>query len=356
MTSTSDSAFKFPAPRVADAAEAPSLRWGIAGPGWIGERFLESLALHGSQRVTAVGSRSLARAQEFGAPHGLRCHGSYSALAADPEVDVVYVATPHTAHLDVALAALRAGKHVLVEKPIGINEAEAREIAETACAQGLLAAEAMWTAYQPSYDVVRQIVHGGRLGELTAVIGDMGQHLPRTHRAYFPELAGGPLLDMGIYLLALTTDLLGEPEQVLGMATSVPSGVHGQISALLNFPRGAQATLMTTMLGFTPSTFTIVGSDSALTIDGSFHLPGGLTVRTADGATHRWERSQGSHVDGLHFQAAAVARAIAAGRLETEEWPLRSSILALSVADELRRQVGIVYPGTSSHSLPRAPH
>jgi predicted dehydrogenase len=214
----------------------------------------------------------------------------------------------------------------------------------------------MWTAYLPSYDVVRQIVHAGHLGQVTAVIGDIGEHFPRNHPVYRPELAGGPLLDMGIYLLALTTDLLGEPEQVVGMATSVPSGVHGQISALLNFPGGAQATLTTTMLGFTPSTFTIVGSDASLTIDGPFHLPGGLTVRMADGATHCWQRSQGSHVDGLHFQAAAVARAIAAGLHETEEWPLRSSILALSVADELRRQTGIIYPGTPGYSPSQAPH
>lgn len=353
MSHNSDTAFEFPAPRVADAAEAPSLRWGVAGPGWIGERFVESLARHGSQRVTAVGSRSLSRAQEFGSSYGLRCHGSYSALAADPEVDVVYVATPHTAHLDVALTALNAGKHVLVEKPIGINAEETRQIAETAQSLGLLAAEAMWTAFLPSYDIVRQLVHGGSLGKPTAIFGDMGQYLPPTHRAHLPELAGGPLLDMGIYLLALTTDLLGEPDSISSLTSHLPSGVHSQVSALLGFPGGAQATLMTTMLGFTPSTFTIVGTDRTLTIDGSFHLPVGLTVRTADGASHRWETSPGSHIDGLHFQAAAVARAISGGRLETDEWPLRSSILALSVADELRRQGGIHYPGPGL-SLPHA--
>ncbi|MCA4134846.1 Gfo/Idh/MocA family protein [Arthrobacter sp. M4] len=353
MTTDRGGPFEFPAPRVADASAAPSLRWGIAGPGWIGKRFAESLSLHGCQRVTAVGSRSLKRAELFGASHGLRCHGSYADLAADSEVDVVYVATPHTAHLEVALAALDAGKHVLVEKPIGINSAEARQIAETAHSRGLFAAEAMWTAFLPSYDVVRQLVHGGRLGKLTAVLGDMGQYLPPSHRAHSPELAGGPLLDMGIYLLALTTDLLGQPERILSLSSPLPTGVHSQLSALLGFPGGAQATLTTTMLGFTPSNFSIVGTDATLTLDGSFHLPGGLTVRTSDGGVHRWEAALGTHVDGLHFQAAAVARAIVGGRLETEEWPLRSSVLALSVADELRRQSGIGLPGTSDLSLLR---
>jgi predicted dehydrogenase len=137
--------------------------------------------------------------------------------------------------------------------------------------------------------------------------------------------------------------LLGEPDNVQAMATHVESGVHGQLAALLQFPDGAQATLTTTMLGVTPSTFTVVGSHGSLTIDSSFHLPGGLTVHTPEGTTHRWEGVSGSHIDGLHFQAAALARAVQAGWTETEEWPLHSSILALTVADELRRRSGIPY-------------
>jgi predicted dehydrogenase len=337
--------FSFPASRVPDPADAPSLRWGIAGPGWIGERFAESLSLHGTQRVTAIGSRALPRAQAFAEPRGLHAHASYEALAADPEVDVVYVATPHTAHLEVALAALEAGKHVLVEKPFGINAAQAQKVADVARERGLFAAEALWTVFLPSYDVARQLIRGGRLGELTAVVGDYGEYLPPSHRAHDPGLAGGPLLDLGIYLLALATDILGEPDRVLGLGAPLASGVNGQLSALLGFPGGAQATLTTTMLGYTRAELTVVGTDAALTFDGPFNSPGGLTVRTADGETHRWEGARGDHVAGLHYQAAAVARAIAAGETEAAERPLAASILALSVADELRRQAGIVFPG-----------
>jgi predicted dehydrogenase len=339
------SAFEFPAPRVPDPADAPSLRWGIAGPGWIGERFTESLARHGSQRVTAVGSRSLGRAEAFAAPRGLRAHGSYESLAADPEVDVVYVAVPHTAHFEVALAALEAGKHVLVEKPFGINAAEAEKIAGAARARGLFAAEALWTVFLPSYDVARQLIREGRLGSLTAVMGDYGEYLPPSHRAHSPALAGGPLLDLGIYLIALATDILGEPDRVLGIGQALPNGVNGQLSAMLGFSGGAQATLATTMLGYTPAQLTVLGAEAAMTFDGPFNSPGGLTVRTADGESHRWDGAAGDHVAGLHFQAAAVARAIAAGQTEVAERPLEASILALRVADELRRQTGIVYPG-----------
>ncbi|GAB4100678.1 Gfo/Idh/MocA family oxidoreductase [Sinomonas halotolerans] len=339
------SAFAFPASRVPDPAEAPSLRWGIAGPGWIAERFVESLARHGSQRVTAVGSRAADRAAAFAAPRGLRAHGSYEALAADPEVDVVYVATPHTAHLEVALAAIAAGKHVLVEKPIGISAAEAGKIAEAARSAGVLAAEALWTAFLPSYDIARQLIRGGHLGGLTAVVGDYGEYLPPSHRAHDPELAGGPLLDLGIYLLALATDILGEPDRILGLGTALANGVNGQLSALLGFPGGAQATLTTTMQGFTPAQLTAVGTEASLTFDGPFNSPGGLTVRTSDGEVHRWDGMPGDHVAGLHFQAAAVARALEAGRTEVAERPLEASIRALRVADELRRQAGIVFPG-----------
>ena len=209
----------------------------------------------------------------------------------------------------------------------------------------MFAGEALWTVFLPSYDVARQLIRGGRLGELTAVVGDYGEYLPPSHRAHDPVLAGGPLLDLGIYLLGLATDILGEPERVLGLGAPLANGVNGQLSALLGFPSGAQATLTTTMGGFTPALLTVVGTEAALTFDGPFNSPGGLTVRTSDGEIHRWEGSPGSHVDGLHFQAAAVARAIAEGRRETDERPLELSLLALRVADELRSAIGIEFPG-----------
>ena len=124
-----------------------------------------------------------------------------------------------------------------------------------------------------------------------------------------------------------------------------PNGVNGQLSALLGFPGGAQATLTTTMRAYTPGPLTVMGTEAAVTLDGPFNSAGGLTVRTADGETHRWDGQPGSHVGGLHYQAAAAARAIAGGRLEVDERPLALSPVALRVADELRRQVGIVFPG-----------
>jgi predicted dehydrogenase len=205
-----------PASRLPDPLAAPVLRWGILGTGWIAERFVASLERHTRQRVVAVGSRSPASAKEFAERTGIaRAHGSYGDLVADPEVDVVYVATPHNHHRAHALLALDAGKHVLVEKPIGLSAAEAQEVA--ARARGVFCAEAMWTFFLPRYDVVRQLLDDGVLGEVRTVLADHGEWFPATHRILRQDLAGGALLDLGTYPVALANWVLGEPEEVLAI-------------------------------------------------------------------------------------------------------------------------------------------
>ena len=189
-----------PSPRTPDPHRAPSLRWGIMGPGWIAQRFTATLQKHTSQQVVAVGSRNQARADEFAAQHSVpTAYGSYEQLLADPGIDIVYIATPHTEHYACALAALAAGKHVLVEKPLGVNAVQAAAIAESASTAGLFAGEAMWTKFLPKFDVVRQIIDEGMLGRVHTVIADHGEHFTTDHRIYDPALAGGPLLDLGTY-------------------------------------------------------------------------------------------------------------------------------------------------------------
>ncbi|MCO1339261.1 hypothetical protein BJH93_10210 [Kocuria polaris] len=337
--------FHFPAPATPDPAQAPSLGWGIAGPGWIGERFAQSLQTHGVQRVIAVGSRSAERARAFADRFGIAAYADHGSLAAAEGVDVVYVATTHPSHRDLALEAIEHGKHVLIEKPIGITAAQADEIAAAARARGVFAGEAMWTVFLPAFDVVRQILASGRLGRLEGIVADYGEFLPPGHRAYRADLAGGPLMDLGIYLLALSTHVLGEARGVSARAgfrgPEGVGGVHTHLSAVLEHDGGATSALHTTLRGFTPSTFTITGSEASLSIDGPFNSPAGLTVVTADGQRHRWERPALDHVAGLHYQAAAVARAVGAGQSETAEWPLASARTALDAADRIRAAAGI---------------
>lgn len=338
-----------PVSRVPDSHEAPPLRWGIMGPGWIAEKFTESLQTSTQQVIAAVGSRSLDRSKDFAERYGIAAaYGSYEELAAAPDVDIVYVCTPHNFHHQAALLAIAAGKHVLVEKPLALNADQARDIAEKAGDAGVLAAEAMWTFFLPKFDVIRQVLDTGMLGTVTTVLAEYGEYFDCGHRIFDPHLAGGPLLDLGTYPLALITEVLGAPAVLHAVGQPHESGVNAQLSAVMQFPGGAQAVANTHLHNFTPTGATIVGTEATLVIDGPFNMPGGFEVRFPGGTTLCYQEPAGGHLEGLHYEAAAVARALAAGQAGVSERTLEASIRTLAVADEIRRQLGIVFPGESA--------
>ena len=331
-----------PAARTPPSEAAPALRWGVLGTGWIADRFVRSLRRHTRQQVLAVGSRDAGRSAAFAGRHGLpRGYGSYEQLVADPDLDVVYVATPHPAHLPCARLALEAGRHTLVEKPLGLDAAQAAEIARLAADRGRFCAEALWTFFLPKFDVVRQLLEDGALGEVRTVQAEYGEWFAAGHRILRPELAGGPLLDLGTYPVSLATWVLGTPERVLAAGQPHPAGVNGQAGAILCDPRGNQAVLHTTLLSNTPTTAAIAGTEATLTLPGPFHQPGDLLLTSADGARRLAFSEPRTAHDALHFEAAEVARCIAAGRLESPVRPLADSILTLQVMDEIRRQLGV---------------
>lgn len=337
---------QLPPSRVPDPMLAPPLRWGIMGPGWIGERFTQSLHTQTQQVVAAVGSRSLDRSRAFAASHNVAAaYGSYEELVNADDVDIIYVATPHNYHHACAKLALDAGKHVLIEKPITLNAAQARDIADLAESASLFAAEALWSLFLPKFDVVRQVLESGMLGELTTVITEYGEHYDPSNRIFDPALAGGPLLDLGTYTLALITSVLGKPDSLHAIGTQHTAGVNGQVSAIMAFPGGSQAVVNTQLHNFTPATASIVGTEATLTFDSMFNRPAGFSVTFPDGEVLRYDEAVGSHVDGLHYQAAAAARHIAAGSLQAPERPLAQSVLTMEVADAIRQQLNIVYPG-----------
>lgn len=333
---------------VPDSRDAPVLRWGILGPGWIARRFAESVQAHTDQVIAAVASRSLDRSKAFADSFGIpAAYGSYTELMADPEIDIVYVCTPHTEHHRAAVLALEAGKHVLIEKPIGINAEQARDVAQRAGVAGVFAAEAMWTFFLPKFDVIRQVLAAGTLGTITTVVAEYGEHFEPAHRIFDPELAGGPLLDLGTYPLALVTEVLGQPERLHAIGQPHASGVNGQLSAVMQFDGGAQAVTNTHVHNFTPSAATIVGTAATLAVDGPFNMPGGFEVRYPDGSRLRYDEPRGAHFEGLQYQAAAVARTIGAGGTQSPERPLAASIQTMETADEIRRQLSIGFPGES---------
>ncbi|MFF4119611.1 Gfo/Idh/MocA family protein [Streptomyces sp. NPDC001714] len=333
-----------PAPRTPDPMAAPALRWGVLGTGWIAERFVNSVRCHTRQRFTAVASRTAGRAAGFAARHGIPgSYGSYEELVTAADVDVVYVATEHTAHLACAQLALRAGKHTLVEKPLALDAAQAAELARLARERGLFCAEALWTFFLPRFDVVRQILDSGVLGDLHTVLADHGEHFAPGHRILRADLAGGPLLDLGTYPVSLATWVLGEPAGIVAFGQPHPAGVNGQISAVLRDGAGNQAVVHTTLLSDTPTTATIAGSHATLTLPGPFYQPGDVLLTPSGGGTAlRYTEPRTGH-DGLHFEAAEVARCVTEGRRESELRPLEASIGTLRAMDGIRQACGIEF-------------
>jgi predicted dehydrogenase len=188
------------------------LGWGLIGTGGIADTFAADLTFTDSGRVTAVGSRRMDSADRFADRIDIpNRYASYEALVADPDVDVVYVATPHPMHHAGALLALGAGKPVLVEKPFTMNAAEAQELVTTARAEGLFLMEAMWTRFLPHIGQIRRLVSEGALGDIVTVTADHGQWFPkdRDFRLFAPELGGGALLDLGVYPVSFASMVLG---------------------------------------------------------------------------------------------------------------------------------------------------
>lgn len=332
-----------PASRIPPSREAPVLRWGILGSGWIAERFIESVRAHTRQAIVAVGSRSRERADEFAARLRLdKAYGDYRELVAADDLDVIYVATPHNSHHAHVMLALDAGKHVLVEKPIALDRAQAVEMVALARREKRFLAEALWTFFLPKFDVLRQLLETRALGEIKSVYTDYGEYFTREHRIFDPRLAGGPLLDLGTYPVSLLTQLLGVPERVVGVGQTDPSGVNGQLSAILTDAHGRQGTVSTTLYGSTPTNAVIVGTEGTIRFDGPFNLPGPFDVISADGSrTLRYEEPTGRHFEGLHFEASEVARRITAGDLETPYRPLDASVDTMATLDMIRSSVGI---------------
>ncbi|HEY1775536.1 MAG TPA: Gfo/Idh/MocA family oxidoreductase [Solirubrobacteraceae bacterium] len=310
------------------------LRWGVIGAGGIAAVFAEDLELTDSGRVVAVGSRDLSRAQAFGERFGVpNRHDSYEALVADPEVDVVYVATRHPMHHADAELALRAGKPVLVEKPFTVTAAQARELVALARERGLFLMEAMWTRFLPHVARIRELLAQGALGDIVTVIADHGQWFAedREHRLFAPELAGGALLDLGVYPVAFASMVLGAPSEIQSMITPAFTGVDATTSMLFRYPSGAHAVLTCTLAAKSPTRAAIVGTQARIEVEGDFYAPARLTLTSRDGEQVSFDGRQERR--GLRFEADEVARCLRDGLLESPLMPLQESIAIMETME-----------------------
>ncbi len=315
------------------AADSP-VRWGILGTGGIASTFVTDLGLTDSGVAVAVGSRSRGSADRFAAGFGIASrHASYESLVADPDVGVIYVATPHPMHHDDAILALRAVKHVLVEKPFTMNAAEAREIVRVAREHGLFAMEAMWTRFLPHVAVIRDWLARGVLGDIVTVTADHGQWFAEDagFRLFAPELGGGALLDLGVYPVSFASMVLGTPSRIVSMSDLAFTGVDAQTSMLFGYDSGAQAVLTCTLRAKSPTRAAIVGSAGRIEVEGDFYAPAAVTLVPRNGAPTRVGAVHEGR--GLRHEADEVARRLAAGDVESPLMPLDETISIMETMD-----------------------
>ncbi|CAD7716664.1 scyllo-inositol 2-dehydrogenase (NADP(+)) IolU [Xanthomonas hydrangeae] len=229
----------------------PSLRWGVLGPGLIAAAFVSALRKHTRQQPFAVASRNRARADTFAKTWAMeRAYDSYQALVDDPEIDIVYVATPHSEHLEHGLLALRAGKHVLIEKPMTTCADDARVLVQEARARGLFLMEAMWSRYLPHTSVLRKLLAHGAIGEVRHVFADLSQIGPNDpmHRQRRPELGGGALLDLGVYTVQFSSMILAAPTAIAATGALTDTGVDAFSTVVLSHAAIAQSTLVSSIV------------------------------------------------------------------------------------------------------------
>ncbi len=322
------------------------IRWGILATGSIAHALAQAIQDSTGGVLTAVGSRSLESANQFAdkwdIPHR---HASYEALANDPDVDVIYIATPHSHHYDNMKLCLNAGKHVLCEKAFTLNAQQAAECIALARQKKLFLMEAMWTRFLPAVQQVRDWVSTGRIGDVRLVQADFCFNLPYdpAHRLYNPNLGGGALLDLGIYPLSFTTMLLGFPTQTQSHAHRSPTGVDELDNMLLIYEGGATASLTCSMRLDRPREAFIVGTARYIKVHDPFFYPTELTLydKETDESEHF---SIPFSSNGYVGEVEEVHKCLREGKTESDIMSLDETLNLMKLMDGFRAEWGIEYP------------
>lgn len=321
------------------------INWGICGTGRIAEKFVAALDEVPDARPVAVASRDDTRAEAFARTYGLvRHHGSWSALAADDDVDVVYVAVTQNDHHAAVIEMLRGGRHVLCEKPLALSEAQAVEMFDEAARAGRFLMEAMWSRFSPAYRRLGELFDEEAIGEVLHLEADLSLRVPpaevATHRLYDPRRGGGALLDVGIYPLQLASLVLGAPTGVTGAAVMAPTGVDEQVGVVLRHPGGRLAVISAAIGVQGSRRATVAGSEGTIVIDAPMHAPRRLLLERGDTV-----EVVDCDPPGLWRQVPEVHRCIRSGLLESPVMPWAESRSLLRTIDTVRGAVGLRYPG-----------
>lgn len=323
-----------------------NIKWGILAPGNIAGKFAKDLQLVSDGEIVAVGSRSLERAEAFCEDYpNAKAYGSYASFAADPDIDVVYIASPHTYHHQHTLLCLEAGKHVLVEKPFAMDKAEAEEMIILAKEKGLFLMEAFWTRFLPVTERILENITAGKLGDLKYIQADFGFNAAFNpdSRLYNMDLGGGALLDVGVYPIFLANLLLGKPDELKAMTTKSPTGSDTATSILMTWKSGATAVLSCAVDTDTPTEALICGSSSLIRIHSRWHESKSFEFRS-----HFSKPPEQITFDdpgkGYKHEIKEVHQCLKFGMTESKKWSLKNTMDQIEILDEVRDIIELEYP------------
>ena len=323
------------------------MKIGLLGAGGIAGVMANTIARMDEAENYAVASRDIDKAKAFATAHGVaRAFGSYEDMLADPDVELVYVALPHSHHHKWTLEALKAGKHVLCEKAFAVNEAQTREMIEMSEKTGLLLAEAIWTRYMPSRKLITEIIERGDIGRPRTVSANLGYRIDMNERMIRPELAGGALLDLTVYPLNFASMVWGDDiRKINASCIKIDTGVDGQDNVMIEYQDDRMASLFTTMHTNTNRLGLICGTEGYIEVQ-NINNPEQIRIycQGVNGPELKTCIDVPEQISGYEYEVLSCIKAIKEGQTECPEMPHSETIQIMCQMDEIRRQFGIVYP------------
>jgi predicted dehydrogenase len=339
-----------------DMSSYKPLRWGILGAGNIARRWSNDVVKLNDQKIQAVGSRDLEKANTFADKYEIpNRHNSYEALVADPEVDAIYVATPHNFHKEHVLLALNAGKHVLCEKPFTVNAKEAAVLIAAAKEKKLLLMEGMWSQVFPILLKAKELIASGAIGKPRQIIADFGYGAGKVKddgrleitnpgsRLFDINLIGGGLMDVGVYPVHLATFFFGNPVAVSALGILGDSGVDENMGMLLKFANGEIGITTTSIQVTTPFEAVILGTGGKIEIHSPWWKAQSMTLHVSGQAPEKIEMTHEG--EGFQFEAMHFADTLRSGKTESDVLTHDRTLAVMQSLDTMRGQIGLKYPG-----------
>lgn len=324
------------------------MNFAILGAGGIARTMASTVVPMKEICKKAVAARDYDRAESFAKEYGFeKAYGSYEEMLADPEIDLVYIAVPHSHHCQWTKAALEAGKNVLCEKAFAVNEKQAKEMIDLARSKNLLLTEAIWTRYMPSRQMILDIIDSGIIGEVTSVSANLGYQIDAKERIVRPELAGGALLDLTVYPLNFASMVLGDDiVKIDASCVKTETGVDGLDTVMLTYRDGKMATMFTTIYSLTDRSGYIYGRNGYIEVQ-NINNPEVIRVWDANRSCRNViaEYKVPEQITGYEYEVLACKKALEEGRIECPEMPHAETLKMMNWMDQIRAQFGIVFPG-----------